>query len=136
MRKYKLTDTVKLYHLSFDRLGDEVFYPRVPNERAQFEDGTIPRICVSTSIRGCLKGLGIDGTHHHVFLYTPVEYKGKKIKDHIFKPTVDEVPDVVETREKWITCPVKMKYLGIVDVIPHRSCWGRDRDKVIIYWEK
>ena len=102
MRKYNLTDTIKLYHISVNRLGDEVFYPRVPNERAQFEDDTIPRICVSTSVRGCIKGLGIDGTHHHVFLYTPVEYKGKKIKGHIFKPTVDEVPDVVETREKWI----------------------------------
>lgn len=29
-----------------------------------------------------------------------------------------------------------MKYLGVVDVIPHRSCWGRVRDKVIIYWNK
>lgn len=26
MRKYILTDTVKLYHLSFNRLGDKVFY--------------------------------------------------------------------------------------------------------------
>ncbi len=136
MRRYKLTDTVKLYHLSVDRLGDEVFYPRVPNDRLEFEDDTIPRICVSTSVRGCIKGLGMDETHHHVFLYTPVEYKGKKIKDHIFKPTVDEVPDVVKTREKWITCPVKMKYLGVVDVIPHIDHWGRVRDKVIIYREK
>ena len=132
MRRYKLTNTVKLYHLSVDRFRDKVFSPRIPKNRVQFENGSIPRICVSTSVRGCLKGLGIDGMTVQAFLYTPVEYNGNKI----YKPTVDEVPDVVETREKWITCPVKMKYLGVVEVISHRDSWGRNRDKVIVYHDK
>ena len=136
MRRYKLTNTVKLYHLSVDRFRDKVFSPRIPKNRVQFENGSIPRICVSTSVRGCLKGLGIDGMTVQAFLYTPVEYNGNKIEDYIYKPTVDEVPDVVETREKWITCPVKMKYLGVVEVISHRDSWGRNRDKVIVYHNK
>lgn len=136
MRKYKLSNTANLYHLSIDRHDDAIFEPRIPDNRAGFEDNTIPRICVSTSIRGCLKALCMDGTHCSAYIYTPIEYNRNKIADNLYKPTIYEVPDVIETREKWITCPVKMHCIGVVTVEPYRYGWGHQKDKVTIHWDK
>jgi hypothetical protein len=134
MRKYKLTNTVKLYHISIDpHTEDEIFTPRIPDNFASGEDVTTPRVCVSTSIRGCMRAIEMDGTFDCAWIYVPVEFGGNKIADNIYKPTVDEVPDVVETREKWITCPVKMKCVGFVESLGTRyDHYGRKRDKVII----
>ena len=138
MRKYKLTNTVKLYHVSIDpHCPDEVFMPRIPDNAACYEDVEVPRVCVSTSIRGCLRAIEMDGTYDCAWIYVPVEFDGNRIADNIYKPTVDEVPDVVETREKWITCPVKMKCIGIVETRgTHYDCNGRKRDRVIIDFGK
>ena len=42
-----------LYHLSQTEVG--LMVPRVP--KSDYEDQTIPRICFSTSIQGCLIGI-------------------------------------------------------------------------------
>ena len=136
MRKYKLSQTANLYHLSIDRHHDTVFEPRIPDDRAEFEDNTVPRICVSTSIRGCLKAIGMDGMYGNAFIYIPIQYGKNKIADNLYKPTIDEVPDVLETREKWITCPVKMHCVGMVTIEPHHGCWSRQKDKVTIRWDE
>jgi hypothetical protein len=115
MRKYKLSNTVRLFHIckEFNPKGIKR-YPRVPeNIIIGMEDDKTKRVCVSTSIFGCINSIGYkDGDAFWV--YEPVDYE--KIADHIYQPTVKEVPDVTETREKWITCPVKMKCVGYAEI--------------------
>lgn len=116
MRKYKLSDTVKLYHVSWYPHNGEVFKPRVPQNIAGEEDNKTKRVCVSTSVVGALRAIMCDDVTGFYYLHQPVDVGRKKICDHIYKPTVDDVPDVIETREKWILCPVKMIDIGYVVV--------------------
>ena len=46
---------MKFYHVSRDLSRNlETFMPRIPKDRLYQEDDSIPRICVSTSIQGCI----------------------------------------------------------------------------------
>lgn len=116
MRKYIISDTVKLYHVSRDSHDGEVFKPRVPDNRIEYEDDKVKRVCVSTSVIGALRGIACDDASGDYILHTPVNAGRKKISDYIYKPTVNELPDVIETREKWILCPVKMVECGCVKI--------------------
>ena len=116
MRKYRLTDTVNLYHVSYYPHDGEVFKPRVPQNIAGEEDNKVKRVCVSTSVVGALRAICCEDVTGFYYLHKPVSVGKKKIEDHIYKPTVDDVPDVIETREKWILCPVKMVDIGYVVV--------------------
>ncbi|MBR4589189.1 MAG: hypothetical protein IKO36_00880 [Bacteroidaceae bacterium] len=136
MKKYKLSKTAKLYHISINKQDNKIFVPRVPSNRMHLENDTIPRVCVSTSIRGCIKSIGLDCTHCKVFIYTPVSCNGKNISDYIYKPTIKEVGDVIGTREKWITCPVRMKCIGYAIVKTYTNLCGFIDFKVITHWYK
>jgi len=116
MRKYTLNETTKLYHLSMERMDGRVLYPRVPESRADDEDDVTKRVCFSTSIRGCVKAICADDIACSAYIYEPADIS--KIKDSIVVPSTDEVNDVKETREKWVTCPVEVKLIGVVRIIP------------------
>lgn len=134
MRRYKPSKTVKFYHLSFTELDDNtVFYPRVPDNTIEGEDEKTKRVCVSTSVTGCFKALSYYGSGSSAFawLYEPVQHGRKKISEHIFKPTEYELPDVKDTKEKWITCPVKMRRIGYATIRPQDN----KRDKVEIFYD-
>ena len=107
MRKYNISDTVKLYHVSQESHDGDIFRPRVPENRLEYEDEKVRRVCVSTSVIGALRGIACDDVDGDYKIYMPVGI-GWEISDFIYKPTVNELPDVIETREKWILCPVKM----------------------------
>jgi hypothetical protein len=134
MRRYKPSKTVKLYHLSSFKWDDNtVFYPRVPDNTIDGEDLKTKRVCVSTSVTGCFKSLSYygSGSSATAWLYKPIQHGRKKISEYIFKPTEDEVPDVKYTKEKWITCPVKMKCLGYATIRPQDN----KKDKVEIFYD-
>lgn len=116
MRKYTLNETTKLYHLSMERMDGKVLYPRVPESRANDEDAVTKRVCFSTSIRGCVKAICAESISCSAYVYEPTDVS--KIKDSIVVPSTDEVSDVKETREKWVTCPVEVKLVGVVRIIP------------------
>ena len=118
MRKYTLNKTTKLYHLSFEKMDGKVLYPRIPDSRATNENETVPRVCFSTSIIGCIKAICADNLRCSIYVYEPSNAPGYKYIDNLFVPTKEDVPDVIETREKWITCPVKMKLSGVVHIQP------------------
>lgn len=68
----KNNNQIHLLHLSpFEDGSIELFEPRVPSRRNKSEDGTIPRICTSTSIEGCIIG------HPHI-LYRFYEYPNER----------------------------------------------------------
>lgn len=136
MRKYRLKETTNLYHVSVDRHYGDIFIPRVPENRAIGEDETTPRICVSTSIQGGIRGACLDAYDCFVFIYKPVECGEGLISDNIFVPDADEVPDVYQTKEKWITCPVKMICVGYAELRPYIDRFGVDRSKLKITWKE
>lgn len=98
---------MKLYHISKDNLDGLTFYPRIPRHVMKGENITTSRICVSTNISGCIRGEGTGLTYYYV--HVP---DGNAV---YYNPGIKNVPDVKETREKWIVNPVKMKCIGLID---------------------
>ena len=59
-----------LYHLSQTEVG--LMTPRVP--KSDYEDQTIPRICFSTSIQGCLIGINENKDIVKIFLVQEIHH--------------------------------------------------------------
>lgn len=129
MRKYKLTDSVKLYHASVDKhKPNKIFVPRIPNLDyvAYEEEDKTPRICVSTNISGAIKGAALEDYSVEIYIYEPYTDNTlkDKIEDNIYHPTEKEVADVVTTREKWITCKCKMRLIKKIKRTKTWSDWA------------
>jgi hypothetical protein len=96
-----------LYHLSQTEVG--LMVPRVP--KSDYEDQTIPRICFSTSIQGCLIGINenkdIQGKRFKVYAIETDEY---------YRPALSEVPDRDITGEVWIQYALEPEYLYDIEV--------------------
>lgn len=88
--------------------------PRIPNNYMTengYEDNKTPRISFSTSIDGCLMGLGKNVSNQVFYVYQPAgKYK-------VITPTIDQVPDVKITKERWICEPVKLVRVGKIRAI-------------------
>jgi len=111
-----------LYHASLDLNIVEEFVPRVPSQAIRYihEDGTIERICVTSSISGALtaapwggsdftENIDLFPTNRLIRIY---EFDTEKIaEESIIKPEYlyenDLVRDAEITGEHWITEPVK-----------------------------
>lgn len=110
---------MKLYHvcLAEDSDGD-LFTPRIPDARAIHEDASIPRICVSASISGCISAvpwgglqfdemmidLGLEVSSYPIKIY---EFDTDDILDgNLIPPSdlykKDWVRDAVINEEYWI----------------------------------
>lgn len=108
----------RLYHLSQSNLDKKTINPRVPSNyftKNGYEDATTPRVCFSSSIDGCLRGLSENLTGKEFFVHIP---DGKY---DIFAPTKKEVPDCKVTHEVWIKEPVKIKCVGKIKVIADKG---------------
>lgn len=120
------------YHISSDNRNGEKFKPRVPDCRMDEEDGKTKRVCFSTSIIGCLSAINVQSYFNAIdktfYVHVPINYKGK-----IHKPTKKEVPDVIETREKWFLNSVKMKCIGKIKIYPS---WKSERGITFKWIEK
>ena len=89
----KPNDIKTFYHLS--KHVKTKLTPKIYN--SEFEDKTTPRVCVSTSIQGCLIGINEDkditGEIFHVYEVT---------SDKWYDPSTKEVADCKLTGEVWI----------------------------------
>jgi hypothetical protein len=96
-----------LYHLSEKPVG--LMIPRIP--KSDYEDQTIPRICFSTSIQGCLIGINedqdISGKTFKVYSITTDDY---------YVPKLSEVADQHITDEVWIQFACEPDYLYDIKV--------------------
>ena len=112
--KQKKTEAEKLYFLSeHDDWDESIIKPRIPNNfltRNGYEDATIPRVCFSTFIDGCLRALSQNLKGKVFYVYQPVG------KYEVIKPTLEQVPDRAVTRERWITKPVELHCIGKIQV--------------------
>lgn len=95
-----------LFHLS-PTPNLTILNPRVPETAmGGYEDTKQKRVCFSTSIKRCLTALSDCNGQYYV--YIPVN------QHKAYSPTPTEVVDVSETKEKWITRPVKVKCIGAI----------------------
>lgn len=112
--KQKKTEAEKLYFLSeHDDWDESIINPRIPNNfltQRGYEDATIPRVCFSTFIDGCLRALSQNLKGKIFYVYQPVG------KYEVIKPTLEQVPDRAVTRERWITKPVELHCIGKIQV--------------------
>lgn len=131
-----------LYHVCFAEFSEgDIFSPRVPNIRCAHEDNIIPRICLSSSISGCISavpwgGLGFEST----FIETSKGYRSYPIKVYEFDTEdihegnlitpkelyeKDWVRDALINDEYWIINqnlkPRKTYFIGVANYeeIPH-----------------
>lgn len=95
---------------------NRVVRPTIPKTARPDEDHTIPRISVSTSIQGCITGIGLLGMfrrclsdNEDAMSYAvdglevyPVIVLTFEFDKPLYRPTVDQVPDVDLTDEHWI----------------------------------
>lgn len=112
---------MKLYHATrfLDIINE--FTPRIPENRFHGEDEEIPRICLASTIEGCLTaapfggsrlGENIDLPNGSSRLIRIYEFDtGSISKENIIKPDYlyqkDIVRDAEITGEHWITIPIK-----------------------------
>lgn len=101
---------MRFFHVSDNRnLDSSYIYPRVPESKMNNENETIPRICVSPSINGCLTATSRYKVGEVLYVY---ECKSKKF----IQPDEDEVMDAPLTGECWVTEPVKMKFFTKIKI--------------------
>jgi hypothetical protein len=114
----------KRYYILFDKNFDsKTISPRVPKNfltQNGYEEDTIPRICASSTIDGCLKGLSKNLKGVTLFVHTPIT------DETPYNPTLNEVPDSKITGEVWFKKSVKLKCIGKILVIKDD---GKDGEK-------
>lgn len=98
---------VVVHHLSAEPLGGRVaLRPRVPRDRMPFENRSVRRVCVASTVEGCLKALRgcfyNRGVWHHYVTAVP--------RDLLAEPV--GVPDVHLTGELWLLEPTEFEYAG------------------------
>lgn len=97
----KISDIEIIYNLYFvspDFKEYIILEPRIPNNFLTFNDyenNTIDRVCMSTSINGCLKALSRNLDEEVLYVYVPIDLS------KIYMPDTDYVPDVDLTDEVW-----------------------------------
>lgn len=106
---------VNLFFVSSeDDLHTKEAIPRIPKNYMTdngYEDNKTPRISFSTSIDGCLMGLSKNISNQVFYVYQPIgEYR-------IITPTIEQVPDVKITKERWICEPVQLVRIGKIRAI-------------------
>lgn len=144
IKKYPNIKTIyHLSHISHNRKIDKIlnsslekeFIPRVPDSIMTGEDARINRICVSSSINGCLSAIGaIKDTIYCV-------YEPKNIKEvYIYNDDLDKyVPDACITGELWVRNTsiifVRTKVIKVIksDIINKKWAYRRFKNEKYKY---
>lgn len=90
------------YFCTHKNFGDNILLnPRIPKTYGENEDNQTKRICVSSSVEGCIKAIGCN-----IFIGCNLYIHKADIDISIIKqPTESEVPDVWVTGECWVLKP-------------------------------
>lgn len=123
-------------------------YPKIPETAGDFEDKTIPRICVTPTIEGCLTGIKLIGRLRRCLAANedaksyetlglevyPVIILEFDIPDrYLYKPSKSQVPDIDITDEYWITRPVKATRVVVKWLNPRSIKWEETHDNILHY---
>ena len=107
----KPTHKLTAFIVSAENLPD-VICPRIPNNyltKTGYEDNVTERICMSTTIEGCLSALSANIQGMQFNVYTS--------QINAYKPTIEEVPDCKITNEVWSLEPVELTYVCRIEVL-------------------
>lgn len=129
-----------LFHVSLENEIIEKFTPRVPDKRAYLEDGSTPRICLSTSIDGCLSAVVWGGCKLHSVVESSTKIRVYEFNDEdILQGNLigsielyqsGKVVDADETGEVWVInqelIPFKSYLIEITD-------YEGDEEEIISY---
>ena len=95
--------------------------PTIPSSAMPDEDRTTSRICVGTSLESCVTAIGTLGVFRRCLASNPDTKSyaslGREVypiilqtflvaADFLYKPTVQQVPDVNRSEERWLLKPV------------------------------
>lgn len=110
----------KYYYLSRISMNDDRLEPKIPDNyltQIGAEDNITPRVCLSTSIDGCLRALSRNLEGQELWVHVVDAYDKKKIKI----PTTKEVPDAAITGEVWCLGAVDLRCIGKIRVEKARN---------------
>ena len=83
----------ELYSVCLPELSEEtIFYPRIPKNRADDEDSCIPRICLSSSLSGCISAVPWGGKDFETMI--PLVYSYKENESCVIKVSVFDINDI------------------------------------------
>lgn len=102
---------MKLYHVSLTRTeAVKTFVPRVPETLSEElgEDRNIPRICLSSSIEGCLQAIEASCRIGMPMMVYTVDVDAADPALIIPEIVRKKVPDALENQEYWYTEPLQM----------------------------
>lgn len=113
-------------------------YPRVPDSRTCIEDDVTRRICVAPTVEQCFTGIGLLGrfrrclaANEDAFSYVttrpevyPIIILTYSPDEEYYIPSVDEVPDVELTHERWLRYPAEPVYADLVWLTPYSIIWA------------
>ena len=97
------------YHISTNPNLPRCLTPRCPKNKYQ-DEPNIRRICVSSSILGCVCARYTNSQYKNAKLYL---YRIRNTKP-VVKPSVKQVSDVYLTSERWITSRSRAELIGEV----------------------
>lgn len=109
-----------LYHLSRTNLDGKIINPSIPSNfmtNNGYEENKTKRVCFSTSIDGCLRGMSQNLTGVKLYVHVPDNEESLET----YTPTIDEVPDVKVTKEVWVKEPVRLKCIKVIEVIDSKG---------------
>lgn len=95
------------YHVNTAMRPELYLLPRVPRNPQGGENRTIPRICVSMSVNGCLCSISKYSFDERLYVY-------KTTAEHYRQPLETDVPDAWLTGECWILEPATFQLIGEV----------------------
>lgn len=133
-----------LYHVSYQYLGKKtILYPRVPINsmtRKGFEDNHTGRVCFCPTVQKCLMALSknIKGQTFSVYIPDIDEQNLEKVFT-IYRPTINQVPDVKITEETWILEKIPVRLVATIRVddakdTPYLYNYGADHSTALYEW--
>ena len=157
-----MTNNLTLYSLiwGFQDIDENtLIYPRIPENTLSTEDKTIPRICTSKFIDGCLTGIGVShlglnglkklidqrnepevvNPYNLLLPFTILEFNVDKYSPDVWLPgkvSKYGVDDAFHSGDIWITQPVKpceVSHKWLVDGDIEKTCLLHNGSKQIYY---
>lgn len=115
---------MRLFHITNDLTHDGIFNPRIPLERMDTEDDSIPRICVCDSIEGCFSAMPYGGGRLDCYINSGLVFKVFEFEAQPEYTSEDLyyselVLDAEMTGEHWITT----KITPVQSYIIHLQDW-------------
>ncbi|MCK9470681.1 MAG: hypothetical protein M0Q88_02880 [Bacilli bacterium] len=131
---------MKLYHATMNLDIIKEFTPRIPENRFAGEEEHTKRICLSSSIEGCITAAPFGGSSLSENIYagsnsskliriyefdiSEIERKHIYTPDYLYKK--DLVRDAAITGEYWITVPIKPVNSYIIKLTKFDDNYGQD----------